>query len=1222
MFVHLHVHTEYSLLDGAARIKKAVARAKELGMPSLAITDHGAMFGVVEFYKTCQSAGIKPVLGCEVYVAPRTMDDRTPRVDDHPYHLVLLAENEEGYRNLLELVSLGFTRGFYYKPRVDKEALARYSKGLIALSGCIGGEVSSKILSGEMAKAREAAFEYRDIFGPDNFFLELQDHGFAEQRTANRELIKIHKETGIPLVATNDIHYVTREDAASQDVLLAIQTGRSVDDPGRMKFQSSELYLKSEEEMALIFGEHRQALDNTGEIAERCQVDFDFGQYYLPYFRVPEGYTADTYLDELCYQGAHKRYGPELSEEVQNRLSYELGVIKKMGYSAYFLIVWDFINFAREKGIPVGPGRGSAAGSLVAYSLAITNLDPLKYDLLFERFLNPERVSMPDIDTDICYERRGEVIDYVVQKYGIDHVSQIITFGTMAARAAIKDVGRALDMPYGEVDRVAKMVPMELHITIEKALSMTPELKELYEQRADIKKLIDTAIALEGMPRHASTHAAGVVITKDPLTHYLPLYKASDGPVTTQFPMGTVEELGLLKMDLLGLRTLTVISDALRMILENTGTDLDIGAIPIDDRATYEMLSRGEATGVFQLESSGMKAILRDLKPGVFADIVALVALYRPGPLQSGMVTDFIKNKHGISKTKYLHPKLEPILKDTYGVILYQEQVMRISSDLAGFSLGEADLLRRAMGKKKPEIIAGLRSQFVEGAGKNGVKERVAGEIFDLMEKFAGYGFNKSHSAAYALVTYQTAYLKKNYPVEFMAALLTSVKDNTDKMASYIEECRRMGIEVLPPDVNESKENFTVAGDKIRFGLAAVKNVGQGAVEFIIKARQEKGPYVSFSDFCRRLDTRVVNKRVLESLIKCGAFDSLGDRRAQLMGAVDTGLSMAQQSQRDRANGQLSLLDLMGDVEVEAVSLTLPDIGEFPKRDMLAMEKETLGLYISGHPLAAYRGVLDRLATVTTTEIAELTDDSEVVLGGLISGIKKVFTRKGDAMAILSVEDLTGTVEVVVYPRPYQKNLLAIRVDEVVLIKGRAKENSEEKKIIADEISTLDAHLAGELHLQIDTLQPDLLDHVKLVLTNFKGNSPVFLHFVQEKKVIKTGEDLQVDLSGPVVARLEELLGHARVKVKRLIDEEGAEIEKTQEGSVKTSQAEQKMQKTDEPAEQKLQMMVEPPEQTLQELAVTAEQKTVAPPGRNKQAQTINKKSAAGFSKFFSILEL
>lgn len=1189
MFVHLHVHSEYSLLDGAARIKKAVARAKELGMPALAITDHGAMYGVVEFYKTCNNAGIKPVLGCEVYVAPRTMDDRTPRVDDHPYHLVLLAENEEGYQNLFELVSLGFTRGFYYKPRVDKEALARYSKGLIALSGCIGGEVASKILAGEPDKARQAAGEYRDIFGPDNFFLELQDHGFADQRTANREIIKIHDETGIPLVATNDIHYVRREDAANQDVLLAIQTGKSVDDPGRMKFQSEELYLKSEDEMSLLFGEQRQALDNTVKIAERCHVEMDFSQYYLPHFEVPEGYTADTYLVELCYQGAHQRYEGELSEEVKERLTYELGVIKKMGYSAYFLIVWDFINFARKQGIPVGPGRGSAAGSLVAYCLTITNLDPLKYDLLFERFLNPERVSMPDIDTDICYERRGEVIDYVVQKYGADHVSQIITFGTMAARAAIKDVGRALDMPYGEVDRVAKLVPTELHITIEKALSTTPELKELYDQKSDIKRLINTAIALEGMPRHASTHAAGVVITKDPLTHYLPLYKASDGPVTTQFPMGTVEELGLLKMDLLGLRTLTVISDAVRMIEESTGTKLDIDKIPIDDKPTYEMLCRGEALGVFQLESSGMRGILRDLKPGILGDIIALVALYRPGPLQSGMVADFIKNKHGISKTKYLHPKLEPILKDTYGVILYQEQVMRISSDLAGFSLGEADLLRRAMGKKKPEIIAGLRSQFVEGAGKNGVKESVAGEIFDLMEKFAGYGFNKSHSAAYALVTYQTAYLKTIYPVEFMAALLTSVKDNADKMAAYIEECRRMGIEVLPPDVNESRESFTVAGDKIRFGLAAVKNVGQGAVEAIIQTRQKDGNFPSFSDFCRRLDTKVVNKRVLESLIKCGAFDSLGDRRAQLMGAVDSGLSLAQQSQRDRANGQMSLLDLMD--ESESVTLTLPEVEEFPKEDLLAMEKETLGMYISGHPLAAYRGVLNRLATVTTTEINELPDDSEVVLGGLISGVKKVSTRKGDAMAILTVEDLTGTIEVVVYPRPYQKNLLAIRVDEVVLIKGKAKENGEGKKIMADEISSLDAHLGGELHLKIDSLQSQLLDHVKLVLASYSGDSPVFLHFAQEKKVIKAGEDLHVDLSGPIVARLEEMLGHARVKVKRLVDEDGSATGKAKERPAETT----------------------PTEQALPEPVVT---------GTGLEPHAPRKKAVACSGNFFSILEL
>ncbi len=1133
MFVHLHLHSEYSLLDGATRIKNAVNRAKELEMPALAITDHGVMYGVVDFYKTCRDSGIKPVLGCEVYVAPRTMDDRTPKVDDTPYHLVLLAENGEGYRNLLNLVSLGFTRGFYYKPRVDKEALARYSGGLIALSGCIAGEVASKILAGQNEKAREAAANYRDIFGPENFFLELQDHGFEEQRKANRELLKIHKELDIPLVVTNDVHYVRREDAENQDVLLAIQTGKSVDDPDRMKFQSEELYLKSPEEINLLFGEFPQAIRNTVEIADRCNVEMEFGKYFLPDYTVPEGYNADTYLVELCYGGARRIYGG-LDDEVRERLEYELGVIKQMGYSAYFLIVWDFIHFARQNGIPVGPGRGSAAGSLVAYSLGITNIDPLKYGLLFERFLNPERVSMPDIDIDFCYERRGEVIDYVVRKYGADHVAQIITFGTMAARAAIRDVGRALGMPYGDVDRVAKLVPMELHVTIEKALNEAPELKELYDQRPEVKKLIDTAAALEGMPRHASTHAAGVVITKEPLTHYLPLYKAGTGPLTTQFSMGTVEELGLLKMDLLGLRTLTVISDAARLIAERTGKEPEIDRIPIDDRETYEMLSRGETAGVFQLESSGMRTILRELKPEVFEDIVALVALYRPGPLGSGMVEDFIKNKHGIKKVKYLHPKLEPVLKDTYGVILYQEQVMRIASDLAGFTLGEADLLRRAMGKKKPEIIAGLRAQFIKGAQNNGVNEKVAAQIFDLMEYFAGYGFNKSHSAAYAMVSYQTAYLKANYPLQYMAALLTSVRDNTDKVAAYIEECRRLEIEVLPPDVNESRESFTVAGNKIRFGLAAVKNVGLGAVESIIQAREKDGPYSGYADFCRRLDTRVINKRVLESLIKCGAFDSMGHHRAQLMATVDTSLGLAQQSQRERENGQLSLLDFFGDGARESASINLPEVGEYPEEQLLALEKETLGLYISGHPLSRYRDELNHLTTVNAAEIPEMSEDSEVVLGGLITGVKKINTRKGDTMAFLTLEDLTGTVEIVVFPRCYLQYRPDIRVDEAVLVRGRTSKNDDEaKKIIAEEISSLENHLRGELHLKIDSVNSPLLDQVQIILGSFKGESPVFLHFEKEKRVIKAGQRFRVDLSGQVVVRLQDLLGHAGVKIKR-----------------------------------------------------------------------------------------
>ena len=1132
MFVHLHLHTEYSLLDGAARINKVVARAKELGMPALAITDHGVMYGVVDFYKACKSTGIKPILGCEVYMAPRTMADRTPKVDDNLYHLVLLAENEDGYRNLLSLVSLGFTKGFYYKPRLDKETLATYSKGLIALSGCIAGEVASAVLAGENEKARQVAGEYRDIFGPENYYLELQDHGLPEQKAVNEGLLNISDEMNIPLVVTNDVHYVRREDAARQDILLAIQTGKSLDDPGRMKFQSEELYLKSPGEMHNLFSKHGPALQNTLAIADRCNVEMDFGKYLLPHYAVPSGYTADTYLEKLCHEGARRIYG-ELGDAVKQRLAFELNVIKQMGYSAYFLIVFDFIDYARRKGIPVGPGRGSAAGSLVAYSLGITNINPLKYGLLFERFLNPERVSMPDIDVDICYERRNEVIDYVVRKYGADKVAQIITFGTMAARLAIKDVGRAMSIPYSEVDRVAKLVPAELNVTIEKALNDVAELKELYDQKPEIKNLIDTAAALEGMPRHASTHAAGVVITPDSLTRYIPLYKASDGPVTTQFAMGTVEELGLLKMDLLGLRTLTVVDDAVRLVWDSTGEELDIDKIPIDERATYEMLARGETAGVFQLESSGMRSILRELKPEVFEDIVALVALYRPGPLGSGMVDDFIKNKHGIKKTKYLHPKLEPILKDTYGVILYQEQVMRIASDLAGFTLGQADLLRRAMGKKKPEIIAGLRAQFIEGASKSSVKEEVAGQVFDLMEYFAGYGFNKSHSAAYALVSYQTAYLKANYPLQYMAALLTSVKDKTDKVSMYIEECRRMGIDVLPPDVNESKESFAVAGNKIRFGLAAVKNVGIGAVESIIRAREKEGPFSGYADFCRRQDTRTVNKRVLESLIKCGAFDSLGHRRAQLMAAVDTGLALAQQSQQERENGQLSLLDFFGEEVRETVSLSLPDVREYPEAELLAIEKETLGLYISGHPLSRYRDDLYRLATVSTVEIPDLPEGSEVALGGLIAGIKKIVTRKGDNMAFLNVEDLTGTVEVVVFPRTYLQNRLAIREDEVVLVKGKVSGSGEEAKIIGDEIATLESHLGGELHLLIDTAGSPLLDQVQLILSSFKGKSPVFLHFEKEKKVIKAGEEFQVDLSGPVTGRLVDILGQARVKIKR-----------------------------------------------------------------------------------------
>jgi len=1132
VFVHLHLHTEYSLLDGAARIKEVVKTARELGMPALAMTDHGVMFGAVDFYKACTKEGIKPVLGCEVYVAPRTMADRTPRVDDRPYHLVLLAENQTGYHNLLQLVSLGFTEGFYYKPRVDRDTLARYSRGLIALSGCIAGEVAARILAGDTAAAREAAGVYRDIFGPENYFLEIQDHGFAEQRTANRELLRLHRELGIPLVATNDVHYVRREHAEMQDVLLCIQTGKTVDDPTRMRFQSRELYLKSEQEMALLFGELPEALQNTAAVAERCQVELTFGKLHLPHYQVPAGYTVDTYLEELCWQGARRRYG-EIGEEVKKRLEYELRVIRQMGYSGYFLIVWDFIHFARQEGIPVGPGRGSAAGSLVSYVLGITNLDPLKYDLLFERFLNPERVSMPDVDVDICFERRGEVINYVARRYGADRVAQIATFGTMAARAAIRDVGRALNMTYGEVDRVAKLVPAELHITLEKALQDSAELRELYEQDAQVKKLIDMAALLEGMPRHASTHAAGVVITREPLIHYVPLYKAADGPLTTQFAKDQVEELGLLKMDLLGLRTLTVIADALRLIRESTGREVDIDSVPLDDAATFAMLGRGEACGVFQLESSGMRAILKELRPEVFEDLVALVALYRPGPLGSGMVEDFIKNKHGEKQVTYLHPKLEPILKDTYGVILYQEQVMRIASDLAGFTLGEADLLRRAMGKKKPEIIAGLRSQFVEGAVKNGVDAEIAGQIFDLMEYFAGYGFNKSHSAAYALVTYQTAYLKANFPAPYMAALLTSVKDNTDKVAVYVEECRRMQIMVLPPDVNESRESFTVVDNKIRFGLAAIKNVGLGAVEAIIEARDREGPFTCFADFCRRLDTRVINRRVLENLIKAGALDSLGHHRAQLMAAIDSGLALAQQSQKERKNGQLSLLDFWGDAAEETLTLSMPEVKPYPRGELLALEKEALGLYISGHPLEEYRQALVERTSAAVTDLPELEAESTVTLGGMLTMVKKIATRRGEPMAFGTLEDLTGGVEVVFFPRIYQQYAALIVPDRVLLLRGRVNNGGEAVKVIAEEVAPLAPKISGDVYLQFVSPTTDLITRVQRVLRSFPGQCPVYLYFPAEKKLARTPRDYWVDLASPVVDELAGLLGRENVKIKQ-----------------------------------------------------------------------------------------
>lgn len=1145
MFVHLHVHTEYSLLDGASRIGRLVEKATELDMPALAITDHGTMFGIVDFYKACKKAGIKPILGCEVYVAPRSMKDRIPKIDDNLYHLTLLAENQEGYHNLLQLVSIAFTEGFYYKPRVDKNLLKKYGKGLIALSGCIAGEVASYCIKGDMDTAIRSAKDYLEIFGYNNFYLELQDHGFKEQKKANEGLIQIHNSLGIPIVATNDVHYTDKSHWEMQDILLCIQTGKSIDDPNRMKFQSHELYLKNETEMLELFGEFKEAIDNTITIAERCNVELEFGTLHLPEFKVPEGQTVDSYLEKLCYNGLMQRYG-EIEDSKKERLDFELSIIRQMGYSEYFLIVWDFIRFARQNNIAVGPGRGSAAGSLVAYVLGITNIDPLCYGLLFERFLNPERVSMPDIDIDFCFERRGEVISYVSEKYGSDRVAQIATFGTMAARAAIRDVGRAMGISYGDVDKVAKLVPAELNITIKKALEESPELKQLYDSDIKIKKLIDTADLLEGMPRHASTHAAGLVITKEPLTHYVPLCKTTDGPLTTQFAKDQVEELGLLKMDMLGLRTLTVIADAKRLIKESTGVDVNIDELPLDDTKTYELLSRGEGIGVFQLESSGMRNILKELKPEVFEDLIALVALYRPGPLGSGMVEDFIKSKHGEKKVEYLHPLLEPILKDTYGVILYQEQVMRIASDLAGFSLGEADLLRRAMGKKKPEIISNLRSQFVEGALKKGIEETISGQVFDLMEYFSGYGFNKSHSAAYALVSYQTAYLKANYPLAYMAALLTSVQDNSDKIAVYIEECKRMKIKILPPDVNESQVNFSVSNNNIRFGLAAIKNAGLAAVESIIEERNKGSYYKDFADFCSRKHSHLINKRLLEYLIKSGALDSFGNKRAQLLSGIEAGLSLAQQVSKNKSSGQLSLLDFWEGAAETTTFIELPEVNEFTRDELLAQEKEALGLYISGHPLEEYRNSIKQRSSHSIVELTESNNNLQVSVGGMLTTVKHITTKNGEPMAFANMEDLTGSVEIIVFPRLLKSITQFLHPDKVILVQGKVTNKGDSIKIIANQIEELSKSLLCELYLKIENKDKAILSRLKRTLQNFPGNSPVYLYFMKERRLTKTNREYWVDLSMPVVEELQQILGTSQVKVKE-VEVTGYQLQDKQE---------------------------------------------------------------------------
>ncbi|MDI3480530.1 MAG: polymerase subunit alpha [Tepidanaerobacteraceae bacterium] len=1114
-FVHLHVHTNYSLLDGACKIDRLAKRLVELGAKSAAITDHGAMYGVIEFYKTMKSYGIKPIIGCEVYMAKRTMQDNQPGIDDEQYHLVLLAKDIKGYKNLMKIVSLGFIEGFYYKPRVDMHVLRQYSEGLIALSACLAGEIPMLLMAGEYERARQKALEFREIFGTDNFYFELQDHGILEQKKINKALISLSRETGIPLVATNDVHYILKQDAPVHDALLCIQTGKTVEDKTRLKFATDEFYLKSAEEMENLFSYIPEALDNTLQIAERCNVELDFNTLHLPSYEVPDGYTQDEYLEKLCFQGLAERYS-NITPEIRARLEYELNTIKKMGYSSYFLIVWDFINFARKNNIMVGPGRGSAAGSLVAYCLHITNIDPLKYNLLFERFLNPERVTMPDIDVDFCYERRQEVIDYVVRKYGKDKVAQIVTFGTMAARGAIRDVGRVLGYPYGEVDAIAKMVPMELGITIDNALSLNPELKKLYIEKDRVRKLIDIARALEGFPRHASTHAAGVVISKDPLVEHVPLHKIGDSNVATQYTMTTLEELGLLKMDFLGLRTLTVIRDALNIIRHTRKIEIDIDALPLDDKKVYDMLSEGNTAGVFQLESSGMQNLLKELKPSVFEDIIAVIGLYRPGPLGSGAAEDFIKSKNGIKPIKYLHPLLKPILSETYGIILYQEQAMKIAQDLAGFSLAQADILRKAMGKKQHDIMTAQRAIFIEGCMKyNNIDRDTAAKIFDDISYFAGYGFNKAHTAAYAVIAYQTAYLKANFPVEFMAALLTSVMDNSDKIAFYVNECRHMDIEVLPPDINESFDTFTVIGNKIRFGLTAVKNVGQGVAKAIIEERKRGGRYKNLWDFVERV-SGVLNKKTVESLIKSGAMDSLGARRSQLMNIYEEVLTEAAKQGKNMKN-QLSLFEI---IDSPNESNPLPDIPEYPESQLLAMEKEMLGLYISGHPLREFEKQLLNTTTFCSKNLYEedCEDNLQVVVGGIITEVKTKTTKSERIMAFITLEDLTGAMEILVFPQIYDKYRELIRVDSKVIIRGRVNfKEDETPKIIADEITSLKE--VGKQEDKKDLLifcikdTKQNLKSLKNFISSHPGRTRVMVYFPQEDRsfLLKSGVNLSKD---------------------------------------------------------------------------------------------------------------
>lgn len=1146
-FTHLHVHTEYSLLDGSNKIKEYVARVKELGMNSAAITDHGVMFGCIDFYKAAREAGINPIMGCEVYVAPGSRFDKEQQHgDDRYHHLVLLAENNQGYSNLMKIVSAGFVEGYYYKPRVDMEVLEKYHEGIIALSACLAGEVARNLARGFYEEGKKAALRYESIFGKGNFFLELQDHGIPEQQMVNQQLMRMSRETGIELVCTNDVHYTYAEDATSHDILLCIQTQKKVQDEDRMRYEGGQYYVKSPEEMLELFPYIPEALENTQKIADRCHVDIEFGVTKLPRYDVPEGYTSWEYLNKLCYEGLEKKYHP-VTEELRERLKYELDTIQTMGYVDYFLIVWDFIKYARDHDIIVGPGRGSAAGSLVSYTLDITQLNPIRYQLLFERFLNPERVSMPDIDVDFCFERRQEVIDYVVRKYGKDRVVQIVTFGTLAARGVIRDVGRVLDMPYAQVDTIAKMIPNELNITIDKALNMNPELKKQYEEDPQIKYLIDMSRRLEGLPRHTSMHAAGVVISQKAVDEYVPLSRASDGSITTQFTMTTLEELGLLKMDFLGLRTLTVIQNAVKLAQKSTGKELDMEKIDYNDPAVLAMIGSGKCEGVFQLESTGMKNFMKELKPQSLEDIIAGISLYRPGPMD--FIPQYIKGKNHPDQITYDCPQLEPILEPTYGCIVYQEQVMQIVRDLAGYTLGRSDLVRRAMAKKKAAVMAKERQNFVYGNPEegvpgciaNGIDEKVANKIYDDMTDFAKYAFNKSHAAAYAVVSYQTAWLKYYYPVEFMAALMTSCIENPSKVSEYILNCRQMGIRILPPDINRSVGNFSVEPEGIRYGLSAVKGIGKPVMDAIVEERNRGGEFISLKDFCQRLSGKEVNKRTIENFIKAGAFDGLGGTRKQFMMIYVQILDMVNQEKKTSMTGQMSLFDIMGEEERKSFDIKLPDVGEYTKETKLAFEKEVLGVYISGHPLEEYEQSWRKNISAVTSDFypdeetgqPKVPDGSKQIVGGMITEKTIKYTRNNKVMAFLTLEDLVGTVEIVVFPRDYENNAHMMEEDSKVFIQGRVSaEDDKPSKLICEKISAFN-DIPRELWIQFSGKEEyeKKVHHLYQLLSQSDGSDQVIVYLRKERMMKRLPAARNVQIDDGLLDILTKEYGSENVKV-------------------------------------------------------------------------------------------